>query len=342
MKNNSPYFSLLIPSFNRPDYLNKTLKSLFQTIFFDFEVIVADDKSPKINDILNVVKEFELRQNFRFYQHKENIGMSENWNFLVQKATGKYVILLGDDDLLFPYSLERIKQNIENNDKSDIYAFGYQVIDGFGNQTYSIRSTKKIFIDINCVRVVKKLFNADILPFALFHPLTMAIRRELGDEIRFNKEAGIGSDFLFLFEAILNEKIIQIIPEVLFSWRKTFTSGASVHENLSSIERNIEARLKILALLRKKEIEQDFLRSYINTSAYYDRFILHPYISHKELWYRDSNNILLNNEEDYRKIKHKLNLYYFTYLRINRMIEKLILLGLYPTYLNIKAYFRRK
>lgn len=342
MEKDLPFFSILIPTFNRPEYLRKTLYSVFDTNFTDFEVIVSDNYSQNQNEILSVLREFETKETFTYYTQRSNIGWTENWNFLVQKARGKFVILLGDDDLLFPYSLERIKKNIESNGKSDFYAIGYEVIDSSGKHTYSIRSNKKLIIDITHPLLVKKLFNADILPFALFHPLTMAFRREIGDEIRFNKEAGIGSDFLFLFEAILNEKIIQIIPEVLFSWRKTFTSGSSVHENLSSIERNIEARQKILAILRGTPNMPGYLKKHINKPQYYKRFVLDAYISHKALWHNSNNLFLLTDPEDHKKIKFKLNIFYFTYLRIIRMIEKISFLGCYPTLLNINAYFRRK
>ena len=111
---------------------------------------------------------------------------------------------------------------------------------------------------------------------------------------------------------------------------------------MSSVERNIESRQKIIKVLRAKEIEPEYLRIFVNKPAYYNRFILEPYISHSELWYKKEGMYNLINNEDYKKIKHKLNMFYFTYLKILRTVEKITLLGFYPTYLNVKAYFRRK
>jgi len=341
MKLSPPFFSVLIPSFNRPDYLRQSINSIFQNNYTDFEIIVADDCSQRIDEIVSVTKKFEGRGNFSFYSHKSNIGWSENRNFLVQKAIGKYVILLGDDDLLFPFSLERIKWNIEKNN-ADIYSFGYQIINDSGKNMYSIHGLKKRTIEIDKPYLVKKLFNADILPFGLFHPFTLAYKRELGNLIRYNKDVGIGDDYLFLFESVIMHKVILIIPEVLFSWRKTFSVSSANHQNLSSVERNIESRQKIIKVLRAKEIEPEYLRIFVNKPAYYNRFILEPYISHSELWYKKEGMYNLINNEDYKKIKHKLNMFYFTYLKILRTVEKITLLGFYPTYLNVKAYFRRK
>ena len=52
-------FSILIPSYNRPGTIRKTIKSIFLNTNEDFEIIISDDKSPKVNEIKNVLSEFK-------------------------------------------------------------------------------------------------------------------------------------------------------------------------------------------------------------------------------------------------------------------------------------------
>ena len=44
-----PFFSILIPSYNRPEYINELLESIFLGGIEEFEVIISDDCSPKSN-----------------------------------------------------------------------------------------------------------------------------------------------------------------------------------------------------------------------------------------------------------------------------------------------------
>lgn len=341
MKSASPFFSVLVPSYNRPDYLRECIISINKSTFADFEIIVADDCSPRIDEIISVVDEFKDRNNFNFYSHKSNIGWSENRNFLVQKAIGDFVILLGDDDLLFTNCLERLKYYIEKT-SADVYSFGYQIINHSGEYIYSVHGTRQRTIEISKPFLVKKLFNADILPFGLFHPFTLAYKRDLSNIIKYNSAAGIGDDYLFLFEAVIKNKKMLIIPEVLFSWRKSFSVSTSDYQNLSSVEKSIESRHKIIKILRSKEFIPEYLWIYINTPYYYNRFVLESYISHSELWYKKKKGSPLIKDEDYQKIKPKLNMFYFTYLKIIRMAEKIVVLGISATLLNVIAYLKRR
>lgn len=342
MTNLSPFFSILIPSYNRPEYLEKTIQSILSSTFSNYEIIVSDDCSPKLVNIIDVLEKFKCNSNVSFYSQEVNIGWSENRNFLVQKATGKYIILLGDDDLLFPHTLDRLKINIDKNINADILVFGYQIIDDFGIKTYSIRSNKSTTLDINNTKWVKRIFNADILPFALFHPFTLVYKKEIRDTVRYEKEAGIGDDYLFLFDTILQNKVIHIVPEVLFSWRKIFSPSIDSHQNLSNSERNIEARLSIINILKEKRLLPDDIRIYINSPQYYKRFILDSIILNKELWKKNEIINLLSDSKNKKKLKFKINIYYLSYLKISRLLEKFFILGIFSTSLNIYAFIKRK
>jgi glycosyltransferase involved in cell wall biosynthesis len=92
--NGTPFFSILIPVYNRTAFLSKCLDSILCNDFKNIEIIVSDDCSPKAKDIERIVNAYQNNANILFYEQPKNLGWSENRNFLISKANGEYLILL--------------------------------------------------------------------------------------------------------------------------------------------------------------------------------------------------------------------------------------------------------
>jgi glycosyltransferase involved in cell wall biosynthesis len=91
----TPFFSIVIPCYNRPLNLKKALESCLSQTFKNFEVIVVDDGSQE--DIKSVVEEFNSS---KIYYHKqENSGASVARNRGIDLARGEYIAFLDSDDL---------------------------------------------------------------------------------------------------------------------------------------------------------------------------------------------------------------------------------------------------
>lgn len=99
-----PLISVCIPSYNSERFIAATLESILTQTLTDFEIVIADDKST--DDTLSIIKEF-ADPRIRLIQNDENLGLGGNWNKVLSCARGKYVKLLGDDDLLYPECLAR-------------------------------------------------------------------------------------------------------------------------------------------------------------------------------------------------------------------------------------------
>jgi glycosyltransferase involved in cell wall biosynthesis len=111
-------FSIVIPVYNREDYLKSALKSaLMQNDFFDYEIIVVDDGS-KI-ELKPVIDLFQINSKIKINYFKiENSGPGLARNFGVTKAQGKYIVFLDSDDLLYQGALHVYKKMIESHDFS--------------------------------------------------------------------------------------------------------------------------------------------------------------------------------------------------------------------------------
>jgi len=105
-----PFFSIVIPTYNRASDLQFTLYCIFQQSFKDFEIVISDNCSTdNTESIINKLKNKKIR----YFRNKKNIGMIPNQKKSIEYAKGEYVFLHGDDDfLLYSDSLQKIYEEI--------------------------------------------------------------------------------------------------------------------------------------------------------------------------------------------------------------------------------------
>lgn len=96
-----PFFSVVIPTYNRRELLAMTLESVWTQRWHDHEVLVVDDGSTDGTwDDLE-----KIRHRVRVLR-QANQGPGSARNLALGQATGKYVAFLDSDDLWFPWTLE--------------------------------------------------------------------------------------------------------------------------------------------------------------------------------------------------------------------------------------------
>ncbi|MAL18373.1 MAG: glycosyl transferase family 2 [Balneola sp.] len=106
-----PEISVVIPSFNRPELLERAVKSVLNQTFHDVEIIVVDDASGE-GDILSRVEKYS---NVKYLRNETNRGACYSRNRGISEAKGRYINFLDDDDILFPEKLEKQLYCFKNN-----------------------------------------------------------------------------------------------------------------------------------------------------------------------------------------------------------------------------------
>jgi glycosyltransferase involved in cell wall biosynthesis len=92
--------SVAILSYNRPTELLRSLQSLVP-LPDGVEVIIFDDASPRIEEIVESIENFiDINNGFKLVINKHNLGYDANLLNAVISASGDYVFLLSDDDFL--------------------------------------------------------------------------------------------------------------------------------------------------------------------------------------------------------------------------------------------------
>jgi glycosyltransferase involved in cell wall biosynthesis len=100
-----PWASFCIATYRRPSFLRATLHSLIQQTLPDFEVIVSDN-DPQ-GSSRTIIEEIDDRR-VRYSCNSENVGMVKNFNRALAQARGEYVVMVSDDDPIYPEMLDTL------------------------------------------------------------------------------------------------------------------------------------------------------------------------------------------------------------------------------------------
>jgi glycosyltransferase involved in cell wall biosynthesis len=137
-----PLVSVLIPTFDRRDYLKATLASVLRQSLGDFEVIVSDNASPV--DPADIVAGF-ADPRLRYRRNPRNLGVTGNVLAACSHARGKYVAILGDDDVWEPEFLATLVAPLEADASLALAFCDHAIIDPDGrpNDAESDRVTRR-------------------------------------------------------------------------------------------------------------------------------------------------------------------------------------------------------
>jgi glycosyltransferase involved in cell wall biosynthesis len=106
-----PLVSIIIPTYNRADFLKQTLESIANQTYQNFEVFVVDDGSP--NDAAEII--CAAFEKVYYTKIKNSGGPAKPRNVGILNAKGKYLAFVDDDDLWLPKKLETQVAILEQN-----------------------------------------------------------------------------------------------------------------------------------------------------------------------------------------------------------------------------------
>ena len=137
------FFSVIVASYNYQDYIKKTLDSLVNQTYTNFEVIVVDDGST--DNSVKVIKKYVKKYSFiHLYQHKkgENKGLPETVYLGLTKSKGEYIAFCESDDYWDPAHLEAVNNKINSGKNVQIIV---NDVETFGNKERCFDMAKVIY-----------------------------------------------------------------------------------------------------------------------------------------------------------------------------------------------------
>lgn len=118
-----PFFSVIIPLYNKEKYIKATLDSVLAQSFKDFEVVIVNDGSTDNSQA--IVQDYDDGRISVI--SKENKGLSHTKNYGIQNANGSYMAFLDADDLWSDTYLETCFSQIESHPDFKVFATNYNV-----------------------------------------------------------------------------------------------------------------------------------------------------------------------------------------------------------------------
>ncbi len=124
--------SVCIPTYNRPAELATLLESIAAQDCARFEVVISDDGSPRHPDVQSVVTHFHERHpciRCTLHRNHRTIGYDANLRQLLRLAQGEYCLFMGDDDLLLPGAIQRVRTAVETHEDIGVVLRSYYSVD---------------------------------------------------------------------------------------------------------------------------------------------------------------------------------------------------------------------
>lgn len=122
-----PTVSILIPTYNRENFIGECIESALNQTFTAIEIILVDNAST--DRTWQICQYYASRDSrIRIFRNDSNIGPVRNWIRCLEKARGKYAKILFSDDLMFPDFISRTLPLLQ--DPSVAFAFSAAYIGG--------------------------------------------------------------------------------------------------------------------------------------------------------------------------------------------------------------------
>lgn len=215
-----PKYTIIIPLYNKGDFIVKTVYSVLQQSFSDFELIVVNDGSKDNGPAL--LKEID---DPRFILiNKENGGVSSARNVGIRNAKGDWITFLDADDILYPFALETYESVMRNHP-------GYDVIVAAADQSqkkYPSTNDIKIIEDYDYENAVSYAKHG----FSLVNTDCICIRKTLLDKVGyFNEQYTHGEDQDLWARLSDSSPLIKIDKAVAFYVTDIVNNSSNVDES---------------------------------------------------------------------------------------------------------------
>ena len=255
---NNPFFSIIIPTYNRASSLKNAIHKIRQQSFNNWECIIIDDGSTdNTKELLKEIIDLDTQITY-FYQHNKERSIARNNG--ATKAKGQYFIFLDSDDEFENNHLELLYHNIvKTNTIEGMY---------FTNGKIKTENTIEL-IDTNIPNIlpIDYFINNSVVP------ARVCLHHSIFNKYRFDPNAIIVEDTVLWTEILDNYPVQYIaIDSVIYNWHgdnsvniEKYNAYNQRLKGLSILFDKKEVGKKISATTKKKHLN----RCYIGISHYY-------------------------------------------------------------------------
>ena len=211
-----PFFSVIIPLYNREKTIERAIRSVLNQTFQNFEIIVVDDcSSDTSSDIVKRLIEKDSR--IIYLRNDVNSERCISRNLGIKASQGKYICFLDSDDYHLPFHLERLNEQI----LLEGYPLGFLFTSAWNESEEGIRS-KRVCPAISTSNLYHYFLNYTV------NPQRWCVESSIAKQLLFDTNITICEDLDFTLRLIQQGyPIYQILEEttVYVASLDSFTHG---------------------------------------------------------------------------------------------------------------------
>ncbi|MEP3838939.1 MAG: glycosyltransferase family A protein [Algibacter sp.] len=290
-----PFFSVVIPLYNKADYIEDTLNSVLNQNYKNFEIVIVNDGST--DNSVSVVKRFSDSRITIINQN--NLGLSGARNTGIKNAKYEYIAFLDADDLWSADYLMTICNLLSIKSNSEVLATGVK----------TFRNKHKLDLKANTFKneKVQIIFNYFSLKQNIFGPSALVVKRNVFNNIGyFDNTINYGEDEDFFIRCFSIYDITYYNTEKVF-----YLKG--IENQLTAPNTNTKRNPPDYSKYLTNE-NQHILKPYIDF-IYFKLLVLYKMERNYELvkYYKDKIDV--SNLSPIKKVKYFLPIPVFYFLK---------------------------
>lgn len=256
------YFTVIIPLYNKENYIKKTLQSVLNQTFQDFEIIVVEDCS---TDSSKSSAQVVCSDKIKIVQHEYNQGLSASRNTGIANSDSDFLAFLDADDLWDNKYLEKIHDLTQKFPTAHLFATNY-------TETYSEKIAVKPSSNLKNFHsegIITDFFESSLYQ-NIYCPSSLCAKKEVFDTIGgYNINISFGEDVDFNIRAnckfTLAYSATLLVHNIMFAENKItnsclknktitdFDSYEYLTQNNKSLKKYLDINRYMMATNYKKQ-----------------------------------------------------------------------------------------
>lgn len=262
---NSLSVSIIIPTYNQPQYIEQAVKSALAQDYSNVEIIVSDDSPNQTSK--KILEQYILDRKITYYHNTPKLGRVENYFYTLRNyATGDWVLNLDGDDFLVNKKFISKSIEILDKDKDISMVCGREMV--FNETTNELSSREPSLISSQVMDGNKVFFHKRELGINFYH-LSTLYNRKKAINVGFYEVNCLGADTLSLMKLLINTKV-AFIDEVGGAWR-VHDHNDSFTEDVDILIDNIQSLNTLKKFLMQHQFDINKIDSWVE-KAILNRF----------------------------------------------------------------------
>ena len=280
MPSSNPKISIVMPCYNRTEMLKRSIKSIIDQSFSDFEFIIIDDCS----DIQtkNLLRKYEIQDNrIKIFYNTKNRGPTYSFNKGIYYSKGNYIARMDSDDISHKDRLKKQVEFLENNPKVFVVGTGVNIIN------HEDKVLNKLFFKQTAKELKEALNYSNPIVNSTFMANTKNYPKKL---LYLHKIFYPADDYFKWYNLLHSNYLITNINEILLDLR-VHKSESSINSRLQGLKTLlIQKFFKLKQMTYSKNLQKNSLNEIDEIKLFFKNLPSFAKPSKIEIFYFEHNN----------------------------------------------------